>query len=261
MAGKRGIAILIGGALCAAALSGVASAQVGEGADSARFWRGFEDHPGGYSAKGGALNAAGFLPPPPLPSSSQGQADQEAFVASRTLQGSPRWVQATADNEIETPDAPFKAFADALQVRVDPKTAPTLTLLLGKVLGEIQLAQHELKTTTFRPRPFVETPAAICIAPEPWLAKSSSYPSGHSATGWTWALVLASLAPDRREAVLKRGLDYGESRAVCGVHFRSDVEAGRVLGGAVFASLSADPAFQRDLAVARAELAKVRGGS
>ena len=44
--------------------------------------------------------------------------------------------------------------------------------------------------------------------------------------GWAWALILSELAPDRADAILARGLAYGESRAVCGVHYASDVEAG-----------------------------------
>ncbi|MBA4809243.1 phosphatase PAP2 family protein, partial [Brevundimonas sp.] len=109
-----------------------------------------------------------------------------------------------------------------------------------------------------RPRPFVTEPAETCIAPEPWLAASGSYPSGHAALGWAWALVLAEMAPDRADAVLARGLAYGESRVICGVHYPSDVEAGRIVGAAMVAALKADPAFQADFAVAARELDEAR---
>ena len=52
------------------------------------------------------------------------------------------------------------------------------------------------------------------------------------------------------------GKAIGDSRVVCGVHFQSDVEAGRVIGSAMVARLHADPQFQADLARAKAELAK-----
>jgi membrane-associated phospholipid phosphatase len=38
----------------------------------------------------------------------------------------------------------------------------------------------------------------------PDLGKQGSYPSGHSAAGWAWALVLAEVAPVRAEAILER---------------------------------------------------------
>ena len=85
-----------------------------------------------------------------------------------------------------------------------------------------------------------------------------SYPSGPSTLGWAWSLVLAELAPDRADQILRRGLAYGESRAICGVHYASDVEAGRIVGAALFAALKADPAFQTDFETARRELARAR---
>jgi acid phosphatase (class A) len=91
--------------------------------------------------------------------------------------------------------------------------------------------------------------------------KQGSYPSGHAATGWAWALVLAELEPERADALLKRGMSFGESRIVCRVHFASDVEAGRLVGAAVVARLHRNPAFLADLKQARVELAKARVSS
>ncbi|MET0274348.1 MAG: phosphatase PAP2 family protein [Phenylobacterium sp.] len=248
-----------GSAASLTAIIALAGCGTGAGpAPDAGFWTGFQDHPGGYSAKEAAdvLNAARFISSPPEPSSAQAQADIAAYRSSRALAGSERWLQAAADNRIETPAAPYEAFACALGFEITPAAAPTLTHLLGKVLGEVQLVQRELKTDTFRARPFVAEPAPICITPEPWLAKSSSYPSGHAATGWAWALILAELTPNRREAVLARGLAYGESRMICGVHYASDVQAGQTLGAAVVASLRAKTQFQADIRRSRMELAR-----
>ena len=79
--------------------------------------------------------------------------------------------------------------------------------------------------------------------------------------GWAWALILSELAPDRANAILARGLAYGESRVICGVHYASDVEAGRLVGAAMVARLKGDRAFQRDLAAARLEIEKARSGN
>ncbi|MDQ1193820.1 acid phosphatase (class A) [Brevundimonas vesicularis] len=224
------------------------------------FWTGFRDHPHGYLDKATAPNAAVFLAPPPASGSLREQDDIAYYRATRALQGTPRWDQARADNEIETPAAP-RAFDQALGVAFIPERMPTLTRLLGRMLGDLETIQTPAKRGFIRPRPFVTEPADTCIAPEAWLAASGSYPSGHSALGWAWALVLSEMAPDRADQILARGLSYGNSRAICGVHYASDVEAGRIVGAALVARLKADPNFQRDFAVARRELAGERASN
>ena len=58
-----------------------------------------------------------------------------------------------------------------------------------------------------------------------------------------------------------RGLAYGESRAVCGVHYPSDVEAGRIVGATIVTRLKADPAFQADFAKAKVEFEAARAAA
>jgi acid phosphatase (class A) len=242
-----------GAVALAFALVGCASDPV----QAPTFWTGFSDHPHGYLDKATAPNAAVFLAPPPASGSLREQDDIAYYRATRALKGTPRWDQARADNEIETPAAP-RVFDQALGVAFVPERMPTLTRLLGRMLGDLEKIQTPAKRGFFRPRPFVTEPAETCIAPEPWLAASGSYPSGHSALGWAWALVLSEMAPDRADQILARGLAYGDSRAICGVHYASDVEAGRIVGAALFAALKADPAFQADFATARLELVRER---
>ena len=57
---------------------------------------------------------------------------------------------------------------------------------------------------------------------------------------------------------MSRGRAYGESRLVCNVHWRSDVQNGLVMGAATVARLHADAEFRHDLEAANAELANVR---
>jgi acid phosphatase (class A) len=90
---------------------------------------------------------------------------------------------------------------------------------------------------------------------------NGSYPSGHAMTGWAWALVVSEIAPARADGLLAAGKAVGDSRVICGVHFQSDIEAGRTLSSAMVARLHADPAFEADLAKARAELARAPAAS
>jgi acid phosphatase (class A) len=73
--------------------------------------------------------------------------------------------------------------------------------------------------------------------------------------GYVTALVLAQVFPAQREAILARGVRYGDNRVACGVHHPTDVAAGRLLGIAYFNALKANPAFQADLTCAQAEQA------
>ena len=254
------LALALGGALSGCASTAATQTAAVDASAPVTFWEGFRDHPHGYLTAGNTPNAANFLPPPPAEGSLREQADIAAYRAMRALEGSERWAIARADNEIETPGAP-RAFDCALGFKFEPEKMPTLTLLMGKMLGDLEMIQTPAKKGYFRKRPFVVEPLPTCITPETWLAASGSYPSGHSALGWAWALVLAELAPDRADAILRRGLAYGESRAVCGVHYPSDVEAGRIVGATIVTRLKADPAFQADFAKAKEEFEAARAAA
>jgi acid phosphatase (class A) len=118
-----------------------------------------------------------------------------------------------------------------------------------------------VKASFNRQRPLVADPSINFCWPEQRQSyeRSSSYPSGHAAWGWIVALLLAEMVPERSEALLARGREFGESRTVCGAHYPSDVEAGRMVGAAFVARLHAEPEFTRDLGGARRELRAALG--
>lgn len=193
-----------------------------------------------------ALAALGHAPPPPADDT----ADRAAYESTRALKGSPRWALATADVPLDR-DAPRRVFACALG---GPAPEPVVALL-DRVKTDAGLATGPAKSKYARLRPFAKEAAPrTCTTMTPDQA-TQSYPSGHASIGWAWALVLAELVPERAEAVLARGRAFGESRAVCGVHYPSDVAAGRDIAAGVVARLHADPAFRADLERARAALA------
>ena len=89
---------------------------------------------------------------------------------------------------------------------------------------------------------------------------NGSYPSGHTARGWSLALVLAELNPDRQEEILKRGFEYGQSRVIVGAHWQSDVDMGRIVSAAGVARLHADDDFNEQLNRAKAEVRALKDG-
>lgn len=61
------------------------------------------------------------------------------------------------------------------------------------------------------------------------LQNSPSYPSGHTTYGYTGALILALLVPERYEQMVTRGAEYGNDRILVGAHYAMDVLGGRTL--------------------------------
>lgn len=88
---------------------------------------------------------------------------------------------------------------------------------------------------------------------------SPSYPSGHATVGAMMAILLAQMVPERHEALFALGWEMGEDRVVSGVHFPSDVEAGRVLGTVLAGAMHQDARFRADFAAARRELRAALG--
>ena len=56
----------------------------------------------------------------------------------------------------------------------------------------------------------------------------------------------------------ERGIAFGESRVICGFHFQSDIQAGRMAARALFLRLHQTKAFMKKMAAAKAELKTLR---
>lgn len=198
-----------------------------------------------------------LLPAPPAEGTASYEADRQAFLTTRD-EPPARKAQATADANLHFAAASAN-FAEALGVQVDAARTPHLAMLLQRSLTDAALGTYEAKDHYKRVRPFVVFNQGSCTPQEEaFLRGDGSYPSGHSAIGWTWALIMTELAPDRSTALLARGLDFGQSRVICGVHWQSDVSAGRVIAAGVVARLHANPVFLAQLAKAKEEVAAAR---
>ena len=180
--------------------------------------------------------------------------DEEARAAVLHLRDTMRWTLASSDADLKFPHA-ASTFSCSAKVPISRERTPHLYGLLGKMLIDVGLSTYRAKMQYNRTRPFVAHGTTTCFpADEEALRHDGSYPSGHSAAGWGWALVMAELVPERADAILQRGRDFGESRLVCDVHWRSDIDAGRVIASATVARLHADAGFLADLNAARGEI-------
>lgn len=169
-------------------------------------------------------NTAPFValfPAPPARGSPQERAELDTLLA---LQGS-RTAQ-----EVEFAQADRKTRIDRFAgvLGLEPGVLDGLSSVVG--LAEdaeddsrsyVRAAKRHFRR--LRPKE-IEPAIKPCIGD---VAADLSYPSGHSTWGYLMGYLLADLVPERREALLARAAEFARQRMVCGVHFPSDVEAGR----------------------------------
>ena len=110
-----------------------------------------------------------------------------------------------------------------------------------------------------RTRPYKYANSWLHILKDVAADDSPSYPSGHATYGMVVGLLLADMLPERKADIMKRIEDFGVSRLVSGVHFRSDVYAGDVAGAVIVATFFKDEAFREEFRKARSDLRKAFG--
>ncbi len=208
----------------------------------------------GYLPRASLPDSLALLPPPPAAGSAAFARDEEAHDTAASQRGSARWNLASADAVLAFPQA-ADTFSCAAGIPIGHETTPHLNRLLGKMLIDVALSTAAAKDHYKRTRPFVAHNEATCApADEAALRGNGSYPSGHSAIGWSWALALAEIDPEHDDAILERGREFGQSRLVCDAHWQSDIDAGRIIASATVARLHGDAQFKADLEQARLEV-------
>ena len=153
----------------------------------------------------------------------------------------------------------MKIFGAAMGIEVSEAKTPAIAQLMVMVRQQSRATAKALKDVYFRKRPYVQL-GEPSLVPE-WEEKSrtsSSYASAHANLGWCLGLVLAEVAPECQNEVLRIGFKYGHYRLVVGYHWASDIEAGRVLACGVVARLHADPEFKKLVTIARDEWLRLK---
>jgi acid phosphatase (class A) len=129
---------------------------------------------------------------------------------------------------------------------------PLVRRLAQRVEDDIRPYVRAAKDRFHRLRPYeIEPRIEPCID---HLPGDAAYPSGHSTYGYVITGVLVDLAPERRAQLEARGAEFAHQRMVCGVHFASDIEAGRLGAIWLMKELHSSPNYRADAAAAAAEL-------
>jgi acid phosphatase (class A) len=227
-----------------------------------------------------AFDATWLLAPPPSAAEAAAR-DLEAVRAAQRTRTSEQSARAEASSTVDV-----FLFASVLGPRFTPAQLPVTAAFFSRVYRSALPFLQAAKDCWHRDRPFVVdraleplarsfdstkrrsatgstrlpsvdgSPCTAATADSPY---SPSYPSGHATVGAMMAILLAELVPEQRAALFACGWEFGDARVIGGVHFPSDVEAGRVLGTLLVGMMQQDDRFRADLHVARRELRAVLG--
>lgn len=209
----------------------------------------------GYLGQANLPDSTTLLPPPPSLGSRALRRDERAAQRALGLRSSARWTLATSDSNLA---GGASAFMCAASFVIGSAETPKLEALLRRAAPDLGLAGYGAKRKYRRARPFMDNGQPTCTPEmETVLRGDGSYPSGHSAIGYGWGLILGDLVPQRRGRLIARGAAFGDSRRICNVHYLSDIEAGQTVAKAVLAKLRTNPAYQADFAAAQAEVRAV----
>ena len=208
----------------------------------------------GYLAFEEMPNSLLLVPPPPEEGSAAWDLDMDMAAKFVAMVDEARKAQATSDAVLHFPEA-VEAFNMVLDLKISEETTPMVYMILRRTLADAGLSTYAAKDHYQRERPFMLNGSPTCTPEEEdYLREDGSYPSGHTAIGWAWALILTELFPAQADMILERGKEFGISRNICNVHWHSDVLAGRMMGAAAVGRLHANADFLIDMRAAKAEL-------
>ncbi len=209
----------------------------------------------------GQVDLLQLLPPPPAPASAAQKRDMQGMLDAQRHRTPADVKTVTADGEV----AVFR-FADVLGPNFTKDKLPKLAAFFDRVENTESPTYTAVKNHWQRPRPFVAS-AQVHAVPElkegvynkDKHTYSFSFPSGHSTFGATYAILLSQMVPEKRAELFTRGWEYGQHRVVGGVHFPTDIEAGRIDATVMVYAMMQNPQFQSDFTAAKAELRATLG--
>ncbi len=197
-----------------------------------------------------AADAARLLPPPSTEKSAETRAELDLILRLQEERTPEQVARIKSDGQLTV-----AGFSGVLGAWCMPQNLPRTQRLLQQLEREASPIGAKARADFGRRRPkFLDER----IKPALEGLDDPGYPSGNGMRGMLYAVVLAELAPEQKDAIFERGREIGWSRVIAGVHYPSDIMAGRVLGMTLARAALAKPGFQEELAKAKEEFAAAR---
>lgn len=203
-------------------------------------------------------NAVYFLPAPPDTASAAFQYDKSQYRwGKEQRKDSVRRAIAVRD-AVWTMETLCREYSKPFGMTISKESTPAIYQLLVTSVITADQAGKLPKNHYMRTRPYVYyNEPTIVPEDEEDLRHNGSYPSGHTIRGWSTALILTEVNPDRADTIMARGYMFGQSRVIAGFHWQSDVDAGRLVASVAVARMHADPRFMKLMEEAKKEFKKL----
>ena len=201
-----------------------------------------------------------FLPGPPDSTSVAFMNDVSHYYWGKEMRKDPeRAAQATRD-AVYGLETILTEFEEAFGMKLSKEDTPEIYKVLLEGTSTCDSICTKAKREYMRRRPFmVFNEPTLYPEDEPALRLNGSYPSGHTLLGWSSALLMMEINPDRATEILARGYRYGENRLVVGAHWQSDTDAARLAASAAYARLHTSERFLEQMKKAREEYQQLKG--
>jgi acid phosphatase (class A) len=193
-----------------------------------------------------------LIAPPPASGGSVEKAEIADIMEVQRTVSADRLKLAVADDTSTV----FAMFGPLFGPKFAPAGLPGTTALFARAFATETFVVEPAKAYFNRARPYLVSKE---IKPLVHMPASASYPSGHASRVALAAAILSAMVPELSRLLWARAEQYAESRIVVGMHYASDLDAGRNAGAALAAVLFTRPDFQADLAAARTELRAALG--
>ena len=195
-----------------------------------------------------------LLPPPPCETCPEAKAEMDELAGLER--------ERTHEQESQVADDVKRSvdrFLEGAGIAFEPEKLRPCEKFFTRPRQEQKAAVDAAKDTFCRTRPFMIPGNSLHPVEAARPDDSFSYPSGHAAYGAAIGILLAEMLPEKRADIYRRIREYARARMIAGAHFRSDVEAGKLVGAAVVASLFAEPDFRQSFDEARLCVRKAVG--
>ena len=204
---------------------------------------------GGHFVKPSAFDIAKVLPPPPEAGSVAAKADLDVVLQAQAWR-TPEQVEWA---KFIDKDNAFN-HASVLGDWFTKEKLPVMAKFISDVTEDANAVGALTKALYARQRPSQIDPRVQPVVPVP---ATAAYPSGHVTRAYTWALVLAEVFPDKRDALLERAHRAAWGRVLAGVHFPTDLVGGQLMAEAIVSELKKSDTFRAAVGKCREEAAGV----
>ena len=195
-----------------------------------------------------------FLPGPPDSTSVAFMNDVARYYWGKEMRANQERADEAKRDAVYGLATILSEFEEAFGMKISEEETPEIFKVLLEGTATCDSICTIPKKTYMRRRPFmVFNEQTLTPEDEESLRKNGSYPSGHTLLGWSAALLMSEINPERATEILARGYRYGENRLVVGAHWQSDTDAGRLAASAAYARLHTSERFLEQMKKARAE--------